>query len=56
MTFTDEELKIIRKSLQITRMAHMVISTDEGEDYKDTRVDALIRKIKAIEDNEKKID
>ena len=47
--FTDEELKVIRKCLQCVRFAQMVAETHEGEDYKDTKIDALIFKIKALE-------
>lgn len=47
---THEEWKIIRKALQCVRMAHMVTETADGINDRDTKLDALIRKIRAFED------
>ena len=46
---TKEEWTIIRKALQIILMGHICIETYEGNDYKDTKIDALIRKIRKRE-------
>ena len=47
---TQEEWQIIRKALQIILNAHICIETYDGIEYRDTNVDALIRKIRAFED------
>ena len=47
--FTRDELKLIRKALQCVQMAHMVTETAEGTDDKETKIDALISKIKHSE-------
>jgi hypothetical protein len=53
MNLTRDEIKIIRKALQIILMAHLAVSTNEGEDYKDTKIDELLKKFrKAEEENE----
>ena len=51
MELTQEEIKIIRKALQILLMAHLAVETNEGEDYKDTKIDELLRRFRAAEEN-----
>ena len=47
---TAEEWTIIRKALQIILRAHLCIETYDGIEYRDTKLDALIRKIRALEE------
>jgi len=47
---TEAEWKIIRKALQIVQMAHLVTETADGIEYRDTSLDALIRKVRAFEE------
>lgn len=46
---TEAEWTIIRKALQCVQMAHMVTQTADGIDDRETTIDALIRKIRALE-------
>lgn len=46
---TREEWTLIRKALQCTRFTQMVAETFEGEEYRDTKIDELIKKIRALE-------
>lgn len=46
MDLTTDEIKIIRKALQIIRMAHTVIETDDGKDDRETKIDELIRRFR----------
>ena len=50
MELTQEEIKIIRKALQIVRMAHMVIETDDGKDDRDTKLDAILKRFRNAEE------
>ena len=54
MELTIEEVKLIRKSLQIIRMAHTVIETDDGKDDRVTQVDALIRRFREAEEQKER--
>ena len=47
---TQEEIKIIRKALQIILMAHDVIETNDGTDFRDTKVQELLRRFREEED------
>ena len=47
---TKEEWTIIRKALQYTLNAHLSVEVFEGREYKDTQTDALLRKIRALEE------
>ena len=47
---TEAEWKMIRKALQIVQMAHLVTETADGIEYRDTSLDALIRKVRAFEE------
>lgn len=51
MELTPEEIKIIRKALQIVLMAHLAIETNEGKDYADTKIDELLRRFREKEDS-----
>ena len=53
MELTSDEIKIIRKCLQIVRMAHTVIETDDGKDDRVTGIDALLRRFREAEEKEK---
>lgn len=50
MELTLEEIKIIRKALQIIRMAHTVIETDDGKDDRTTNIDALLGRFREAEE------
>lgn len=52
MEFTKEELRIIRKALQIVAQAHMVTETADELPIRETAVDAIIRKIRTEEEKE----
>ena len=52
MELTREEIKLIRKALQIVLKAHLVIETNEGHSYEDTKVDALLRRFREAEERE----
>lgn len=52
MELTQEEIKIIRKALQIILMAHLVVNTNEGSNYADTKIDALLRRFREAEERE----
>ena len=53
MELTPEEIKIIRKALQIVLMAHICVETNEGHSYEDTKVDALLRRFREAEEKER---
>lgn len=50
MNLTKDEIKIIRKSLQIVLMAHLAVSTNEGEQFKDTKIDELLTRFRKAEE------
>lgn len=50
MGLTQEEIKIIRKALQIVRMAHMVVEVDDGKDDRVTKLDALLKRFREAEE------
>lgn len=52
MDLTIEEVKLIRKALQIVLMAHICIETNDGVQYRDTKVDALLRRFREFEERE----
>ena len=52
MDLTPEEIKIIRKALQIVLMAHICVETNEGHSYEDTKVDALLGRFREFESKE----
>lgn len=54
MELTRDEIKLIRKALQIVRMAHDVIETADETNYRDTAIDALIRKFRESEEGAEK--
>lgn len=51
MNLSKEEWTIIRKALQIILRGHLCVETYDGIEYRDTKIDALIRKIRAFEDD-----
>jgi len=50
MDLTIEEVKLIRKALQILLMAHLAVETNEGKDYADTKIDELLRRFREAEE------
>lgn len=50
VNLTCDEWTIIRKALQIILNAHICVETLDGIEYRDTKIDALIRKIRAFEE------
>ena len=50
MELTKDEIKLIRKALQCVSLAHDVIETADETNYRDTAIDALIRKFREAED------
>lgn len=52
MEFTKEELRIIRKALQLVAQAHMVAETADELPIRETAVDVIIRKIRTEEEKE----
>ena len=51
MDLTKEDIKIIRKSLQLLLMAHLAVLTNEGEEYRDTKIDALLKRFRKEEED-----
>lgn len=52
MELDRDEVRIIRKALQLMKRAHDVVETADGTDDKETAVDRLIRKIRAEEERD----
>lgn len=52
MELTSEEIKIIRKALQYTLNAHLSVEVFEGREYKDTKIDALLKRFREAEERE----
>lgn len=49
MELTPDEIKLIRKALELLLTAHLVVETYEGEKYEDTKIDKLLRKFREKE-------
>ena len=47
---TQDEWKLIRKALQQLAIAHSIVETAEDTSDRETPIDALIRKIREIEE------
>lgn len=52
MELTLDEIKIIRKALQYTLNAHLSVEVFEGREYKDTKIDELLRRFREAEEKE----
>ena len=50
METDKDEARIIRKALQIVKLAHDVTETADGVDDRESTIDALIRKIREAEE------
>lgn len=46
MNITGEDLTMVRKAMQLMIQAHAIIETADQTDDRETRADALIRRIK----------
>lgn len=47
---TQDEWKLIRKALQQLAIAHSIVETAEDTSDRETPIDALIRKIRTLEE------
>ena len=52
MNITGEDLTMVRKAMQLMVQAHAIIETADQTDDRETRADALIRRIKEEEAKE----
>jgi len=50
MEIDKDEARIIRKALQIVKIAHDVTETADGIDDRETKIDELIRKYRDAEE------
>ena len=50
MNLTKDEWTMIRKALQYASNAHLSVEVYDGKEYRDTKTEALIRKIREFEE------
>lgn len=50
MELTPDEIKVIRKALQLLTTAHLVVETNEGKSYEDTKIDELLKRFREAEE------